>query len=150
MKRDFDIVDRCIELTIDVINIAKKLKQANHYVIADQVIRSTGGIGANVSEAQASRSKMEFESTNNIVLKEAKRQFIGSAVIEKISTLVLLIPGGFSRSKRRVARLNIIAAIILSSKNRRKNATAKTFTFRLHFCFLIFAFCLWTYLDIAN
>ncbi|GEM_PF-3945886 len=105
MKRDFDIVDRCIELTIDVINIAKKLKQANHYVIADQVIRSTGGIGANVSEAQASRSKMEFESTNNIVLKEAKRQFIGSAVIEKISTLVLLIPGGFSRSKRRVARL---------------------------------------------
>jgi four helix bundle protein len=116
MERNFDIVDRCIELTLKVISVARKLKEANHYIIADQVIRSTSGIGANLAEGQAARSKFEFESINNIALREAKETDYWLAVIMKIGVINAQIVAKLRKENREIA--SIVAAIILSSKRK--------------------------------
>ncbi len=118
MEGEFDIIDRCIDLTVEVIEIAKRLKQTGHYIIADQVVRSTGSVGANVAEAQSSRSKTEFESTNNIALKETRETIYWLAVIKRINVVNEEKIDNLRKESSEIA--NIIATIILNSKNNRK------------------------------
>lgn len=67
-----DLRARCYRLSLNVIALADTLPQKrSSWVIADQLIRSTTSIGANLVEARASSSRLEFKKFYEISLKSA-------------------------------------------------------------------------------
>ena len=118
MKKVFNILERCINLTFEIIDVSQELKKFHHYEFASQIIRSASAIGANLTEAQAARTKIEFRSINGIALKEARETIYWLVIIERLEIIPSQKITELKKESREVA--NIIGAIILSSKNRNK------------------------------
>ncbi|MCL4386930.1 MAG: four helix bundle protein [Patescibacteria group bacterium] len=63
---------RCYKFSLDIIALADLLpNKRSARVISDQLIRSATSIGANLVEAKASSSRLEFKKFNEIALKSA-------------------------------------------------------------------------------
>ena len=72
LKFKTNLKDRCFKLSLEVISLADELpRKRSAWVISDQVIRSVCSIGANLSEAKSSSSRLEFKKFNEIALKSA-------------------------------------------------------------------------------
>jgi four helix bundle protein len=64
--------DRCFQLSLRIISLSEQFpKKRSAWVINDQVLRSICSIGANLIEAKASSSRLEFKKYNEIALKSA-------------------------------------------------------------------------------
>ncbi|WP_108425595.1 four helix bundle protein [Flagellimonas amoyensis] len=66
------IEERSFEFSLNIIKLVKDLKSNNEYVFADQLLRSSTSIGANVVEAGAGQSKKDFIAKMSIASKEAR------------------------------------------------------------------------------
>lgn len=67
-----DLRVRCYKFSLEIINLVDKLPQKRSaWVISDQLIRSSTSIGANLVEASASSSRLEFKKFYEISLKSA-------------------------------------------------------------------------------
>ena len=67
-----DIRERCLVFAVDVIKMTHDLpKNSAGFELSKQIIRSSGSMGANLSEANQARTKKEFISCAGISLKEA-------------------------------------------------------------------------------
>ena len=67
-----DIRNRCYQFSIAIIELTDSLPQKRSaWVIADQLIRAATSIGANLVEARASSSRLEFKKFYEISLKSA-------------------------------------------------------------------------------
>jgi four helix bundle protein len=67
-----DLKLRCYQFSLDIIALADDLpKKRSAWIIADQIIRSATSIGANLVEAKASSSRLEFKKFFEIALKSA-------------------------------------------------------------------------------
>lgn len=67
-----DLKKRCYLLSLKVISVSDSLPQKRSaWIIADQLIRSTTSIGANLTEAKASSSRLEFKKFHEIALKSS-------------------------------------------------------------------------------
>jgi four helix bundle protein len=66
------IEERSFEFSLRIIKLVKNLKENNEYVFANQLLRSSTSIGANVAEAGAGQSKKDFISKMDIASKEAR------------------------------------------------------------------------------
>lgn len=67
-----DLRLRCFNLSLKVISLVDELpKKRSAWVIGDQVIRSVCSIGANLTEALGSSSRIEFKRYYEIALKSA-------------------------------------------------------------------------------
>ena len=67
-----DLRERCYNLSIQVIALTDTLpNKRSAWVIADQLIRSATSVGANLTEARASSSRLEFKKFHEIALKSA-------------------------------------------------------------------------------
>lgn len=67
-----DLKARCYSFGLAVIKLTDALPQKRSaWVIADQIIRSSTSIGANIVEAKASTSRLEFKRFYEISLKSA-------------------------------------------------------------------------------
>jgi four helix bundle protein len=67
-----DLTQRTYSLSLAVINLMNNLPQKRAvWVIADQLLRSSTSIGANIVEARASSSRLEFKKFYEISLKSA-------------------------------------------------------------------------------
>jgi len=67
-----DLVGRCYRFSLDVIKLTDELpNKRSAWVITDQLIRSATSIGANLTEARASSSRLEFKKFYEIALKSA-------------------------------------------------------------------------------
>jgi len=63
---------RLIRFSLEIINVCQEIRQdRNLGTIADQLIRSATSIGANVIEAKASSSKLDYLKFFQIALKSA-------------------------------------------------------------------------------
>src|SRR3989338_5404776 len=63
---------RCYQFSLNVIALIDKLpNKRSAWVIGDQLIRSATSIGANIVEARASSSRLEFKKVYEISLKSA-------------------------------------------------------------------------------
>ena len=62
---------KSFEFARRVVFFSEELKEARHYELARQIIRSGTSIGANVREAQNGFSKKDFKHKMHIALKEA-------------------------------------------------------------------------------
>ncbi len=67
-----DLRDRCYKLSLGVIDLADKLPNKQSVrIINHQLIRSATSVGANLVEAKASSSRLEFKKFYEIALKSA-------------------------------------------------------------------------------
>lgn len=67
-----DIKVRSYQFSLELIRFIDTLpNQRSCYIIADQLLRSGMGIGANLVEARASSSRLEFKKFHEIALKSA-------------------------------------------------------------------------------
>lgn len=67
-----DIKERCFKFSLEIIALTDTLpSKRSAWVIEDQLIRSATSIGANLTEAKASSSRLEFKKFNEIALKSA-------------------------------------------------------------------------------
>ena len=67
-----DLRTRCYKFSLQIISLTDVLpNKRSVWVIADQLIRSATSIGANLIEAKASSSRLEFKKFYEISLKSA-------------------------------------------------------------------------------
>lgn len=67
-----DLKERCYRFSLEILKLTDTLPQKrSSWVIADQLIRSATSIGANLIEARASSSRLEFKKFYEIALKSA-------------------------------------------------------------------------------
>ena len=67
-----DLKTRCSRFSLDLIAFLDNLpNQRSVWIIADQLLRSGMSIGANLVEASASSSRLEFKKFHEIALKSA-------------------------------------------------------------------------------
>ncbi len=67
-----DLKARCYRFSLDIISLVSTLPQnRSSWVLGDQVLRSGTSIGANLTEASASSSRLEFKKFHEIALKSA-------------------------------------------------------------------------------
>ena len=72
MEYSTNLKSRCFEFSLGIISLTDDLpKKRSAWVISDQLIRSSCSIGANLTEAKASSSRLEFKKFNEIALKSA-------------------------------------------------------------------------------
>lgn len=65
------LIDQSMAFSIEIINLAKLLKDKKENIICNQIVRSGTSIGANIHEAQYAHSKSDFIAKLEIALKEA-------------------------------------------------------------------------------
>ena len=86
-----DLRERCFKFSLRIIALADTLpNKRSAWVIIDQLIRAATSIGANLIEAKASSSRLEFKKFYEIALKSAN---------ETIYWLELLKDSGLSDGK---------------------------------------------------
>lgn len=67
-----DLKTRCYKFSLELIAFIDKLpNQRSCWIIGDQLLRSGTSIGANLTEATASSSRLEFKKFHEIALKSA-------------------------------------------------------------------------------
>ncbi|MFK7970914.1 MAG: four helix bundle protein [Bacteroidia bacterium] len=65
------ILNLTFEFSLESIQYVEKLSSLNKYVVANQLLKSSTSIGANVREAQNAESKADFIHKMKIAAKEA-------------------------------------------------------------------------------
>ena len=70
MKED-KLGDLSMELSVDVLNLCKKLKAQKKTVISNQIGRSASSICANIAESKYAHGRADFIAKLQIALKEA-------------------------------------------------------------------------------
>ena len=72
MNKDNIILIKSFEFALQIIELYKQMKAQNEYVISKQVLRSGTSIGANIEEATAGISTLDFTHKMSIASKEAR------------------------------------------------------------------------------
>lgn len=110
-----DIRLRTRRFALRAINLVETfVRNREAYIIGRQLIRSATSVGANLAEASAARTKVEFGSINGIALKEGKEtiywlQLASEANLTDYRQIKLMISEAEEISK-------IIATIIINSQ----------------------------------
>jgi four helix bundle protein len=67
-----NLKDRCFKFSLNIIYLTNSLpNKRSSWVISDQLLRSATSIGANITEARSSSSRLEFKKFYEIALKSA-------------------------------------------------------------------------------
>ena len=66
------IVSLTYQFALDVMSVAKTLREKKEFELASQICRAGTSIGANVEEGQAAQSRADFRSKMSIAAKEAR------------------------------------------------------------------------------
>ena len=66
------IQEKAYNFALSIIDLYRKMKLQNEYVLSKQLLRSGTSIGANVQEAGAAQSRKDFISKMSIASKEAR------------------------------------------------------------------------------
>ncbi len=111
-----DLKQRCYKFSLDLIELLDSLpNRRSSWTISDQLIRSGTSIGANLVEATASSSRLEFKKFHEIALKSANETKYWLMLLkdsQKVDTMALL---------NEVTELsNMIASGILKLKSKLK------------------------------
>ena len=72
MKEENVILEMSYAFSLEVMRIAKLMREDKQYDLASQFWRAGTSIGANVEEAQAAQSRADFRSKMSIAAKEAR------------------------------------------------------------------------------
>lgn len=109
-KRE-DIRERSFKFAIRVISLCRSLPMDNvNRILANQVIRSSTSIGANLEEARGARTKAEFTNCTNIAKREARETHYWLKIIHESSIQKMK-----NRTEEIIQEANEIVSILTSS-----------------------------------
>ncbi len=69
-RKENIVLEKSIQLSLKAIEFCELLESNRKYIIANQLLRSCTGIGANIHEAQMAESKKDFVHKMKIAAKE--------------------------------------------------------------------------------
>ena len=72
MKEENIILEKSYSFALQIMALAKEIREKREYDLASQLWRAGTSIGANVEEAQAAQSRADFRSKMSIAAKEAR------------------------------------------------------------------------------
>jgi four helix bundle protein len=72
MKEENIILEKSYSFALEIMALAKEIREKREYDLASQLWRAGTSIGANVEEAQAAQSRADFRSKMSIAAKEAR------------------------------------------------------------------------------
>ena len=72
MKEENVILEKSYSFALQIMALAKEIREKREYDLASQLWRAGTSIGANVEEAQAAQSRADFRSKMSIAAKEAR------------------------------------------------------------------------------
>jgi four helix bundle protein len=108
------IVSKSIDFSIKIVKYCEVLYSKKEFIIANQLLRSSTSIGANIFEAQDAESKMDFIHKMKIASKEASETYYWLTLCDKLENFELP-PDSFNELKQISALLGRI--ITTSRKN---------------------------------
>lgn len=117
-KFKIDLKEKCYKFSLKIIKLADKLpSKRSAWVIADQLIRSSTSVGANLVEAGASSSRLEFKKFYEISLKSANetKYWLGLLRYSQLADSVEI--NKFLEEIKEIA--NMLAASVLKLKNKK-------------------------------
>jgi four helix bundle protein len=111
-----DIRERTFAFSLRIIRLCKQLEEQPGVArtLSWQLLRSGTSIGANVEEAQAGQSKLDFISKNAIALKEARETVYWLRLLAASKIIQVERLSELQRKADELAR--IIGSIIVSAK----------------------------------
>lgn len=72
MKEENVILEKSYSFALQIMALAKEIRERREYDLASQLWRSGTSIGSNVEESQAAQSRADFRSKLSIAAKEAR------------------------------------------------------------------------------
>lgn len=72
MKEKNVIIEKSYSFALEVMALAKAIREKKEFDLASQLWRAGTSIGANIEEAQAAQSRADFRSKMSIAAKEAR------------------------------------------------------------------------------
>ncbi len=118
VKFKSDLLERCYKLSLQVIVLADTFpNKRSAWVIADQLIRSTTSIGANIIEAKSSSSRLEFKRFYEIALRSANETKYWLNLLRDATLVNADVVNKLLAETVEIA--NMVAAGVLKLKNRR-------------------------------
>lgn len=113
----FDLCQRCYKFSLSVINLSEMLpKKRSAWIIEDQLIRSATSVGANLFEAKASSSRLEFKKFNEISLKSANETKYWLSILKDAGFIETKIIDQYLEEITQIS--NMIASGIIKLKNK--------------------------------
>ncbi len=113
-----DLKLRCYKFSLDIISLTDKLpNKRSAWIIADQLIRSATSIGANLIEAKASSSRLEFKKFYEIALKSANETKYWLCLLRDVGLIKKEIIDELL--KEAVELANMLASGVLKLKNKK-------------------------------
>jgi four helix bundle protein len=114
-----DIRERTFDFSLGIIRLCQQLEGQPGVArtLSWQLLRSGTSIGANVEEAQAGQSKLDFISKNAIALKEARETIYWLRLLTASKIISSQRLSGLQSEAEELAR--IIGAIIVTAKKRK-------------------------------
>jgi len=112
-----DLKTRCYNFSLEIISLTDTLpNKRSSWIIQDQLIRSATSIGANLIEAKASSSRLEFKKFYEIALKSANetKYWLGllkdtriadeekiNKILEEVTEISNMLAAGVMKLKRK-------------------------------------------------
>lgn len=113
-----DLKQRCYKFSLDVIALSDLLpNKRSAWIITDQLIRAATSIGANLTEARASSSRLEFKKFNEIALKSANETEYWLNLLKDTQLIPAVRTELLTNEVREIA--NMLASGILKLKDRK-------------------------------
>jgi four helix bundle protein len=115
MKKKNLIIDESYTFALEVMRLARMMREKREYDLASQFWRAGTSIGSNVEESQAAQSRADFRSKMSIAAKEAREAYYWLRLTRdgQVLSLVELAPA--MEQIQRIIR--ILTSIVKSSSN---------------------------------
>lgn len=108
------IKNKSFEFALQIIGLYKVLQEHKEFVLSKQLLRSATSIGANVNEALAGYSKVDFAYKMSISSKEARETLYWLELLEK-SQMVKLDYTSYIQSCEELVKM--LTSIVKTSQN---------------------------------
>ena len=117
-KSKSDLKVRCYRFSLKIIALSDKLpNKRSVWIIIDQLIRAATSIGANIIEARASSSRLEFKRFYEIALKSANETKYWLGLLRDAKLADEQTINDLLKEVTEIA--NMLAAGVLKLKNKR-------------------------------
>lgn len=115
MKENNLIIDESYAFALEVMRLAKMMRELREFDLASQFWRAGTSIGANVEEAQAAQSRADFRSKMSIAAKEARESHYWLRLTRDSSVLPLAEVDPLIQQIEKIIR--ILTSIVKSSND---------------------------------
>lgn len=116
------IKNKSFDFALKIVELYKRMKKQNEYVLSKQLLRAGTSIGANVNEAEAAQSKADFINKMSIASKEARETKYWLMLIHRSNIIDFDLTNYLSEIDEII---NILTSIVKTSQERLNNSKLK-------------------------